>query len=444
MNAYLKIKDSVRNLFSQWKINKDSKLLVAVSGGGDSVLITRILLDLGYRIAIAHCNYQLRGEESDKEEEFVKDFATSHNIPAHYIRFDTKANLNNSADSVQILARKLRYDFFERLLYSEKYDYCITAHHLSDQTETLLFSFLKGFSPEIIKGIPSQRGKFIRPLIESSRNEIEGALAEINQSFCTDSSNLKSDYHRNKIRNQILPVIKEINPSIEQTLQRKINHYHLQIKLIEAVLARFTEEVAILKFEPFISIYGIALLPLLIQIFAQKHNIHGNLLTEVMALGNSEIGKFVVLPENKKIIRSREGLEIINILEGFEAITIPFFEGEKRIQIGYYKVIFIHPYKENLDFKSKNVFHIDSEKIFFPLTIRPKKTGDMMPPFGMKGRKKISDIITDEKFSPFEKENALIFEDKKAEIFALSGYRISRKVAITPKTTLVLKIIITM
>lgn len=422
-------------------IPESGKVLAAVSGGADSVLLALIMKDLGLLHGIAHCNYQLRGDESDSEERFVQQLADELSVPFYCRKLETRSHIEASGQSLQVVARNLRYDFFEMIMEKEGLDVCATAHHQNDQAETILMNFIKGYSPEITKGIPFKRGKFIRPLLKVSRIEIENALKDKNQSYCTDSSNLKDIYFRNKLRNNILPVLETLNPSLGLTLENKLAQYTLQTGLIKAALTPYLTEGNELNFNDFITDFGTEFLPLLIQAFLEKHQIYGLIIEQITALTEKETGKFVPVDSYRKIVRSRSGISLIEedgILNS--PVQIPFFQGERSFSFDNQTIIIENPCEDTPVFGKENVFYIDAEKIKFPLTIRKKQEGDTMIPFGMRGEKKLSDIMTDEKFTPFQKQNALVFTDCTQKIFAFSGFRISENVAIRKHTRIMMKI----
>lgn len=442
MNAFRHITSVVQKTLGEFQmIPENCRVLAAVSGGADSVLMALVMNELGVLHGIAHCNYQLRGEESDREAFFVKSFAESLSVPFYNIEFQTRSHTEASGDSLQVVARNLRYDFFERIMDAENFQVCATAHHQNDQAETILMSFVKGFSPEIIKGIPWKRERYIRPLLKTTRIEIENALKEKNQPYCIDSSNLKEDYYRNKLRNSVFPHLTELNPSVGQTLENKLTQYQLQTKLIRSVLSPYLNEGNELNFVRFLTGFGAEFLPLLIQNFLEKHHIYGQITTQITELADKETGKFVPLDGYRKIVRSRTGLSLIEENLSFEThVSVSGFSGEKIILIDNHRIIITNPCNETPVFGRKNVFYLDAEKIGYPMIIRRKKTGDTMTPFGMKGEKKLSDIITDEKFTPAQKQNLLVFADKNEKIIALSDFRISDSVAITQHTRTILKI----
>ena len=197
--------------------SKTDQLLVAVSGGIDSVVLLQSLHQLGYSLTIAHCNYQLRGEESDGDEAFVRKLAESLGVPIHVIHFQTAEIAKQSNESIQMVARRLRYDWFEQLMKQEGGNFVATAHHLNDSLETVLFNFTKGTGIAGLSGIPAKIGKVVRPLMGTTKAEILEFAEQEKLAWREDSSNDSTKYLRNRIRHKVLPVLKTINPNFEQT-----------------------------------------------------------------------------------------------------------------------------------------------------------------------------------------------------------------------------------
>jgi tRNA(Ile)-lysidine synthase len=203
---------------------KGKKLLLATSGGIDSMVLVHLLLKLNSKVGIAHCNFKLRGNESDADENFVKQFAKENQIPFHTISFQTEKYATENKLSIQLAARKLRYDWFNEVLAKKKYDYITTAHHLDDQVETFLINFTRGTGLDGLTGIPSQNGKIIRPLLPFSREEIETFAQEKDIKWREDSSNSSNKYLRNKLRHDIIPILKELNSSFLDSFQNTLSH----------------------------------------------------------------------------------------------------------------------------------------------------------------------------------------------------------------------------
>ncbi len=211
---------------------QDKKLIVATSGGMDSMVLVHLFQKFNLNFALAHCNFQLRGAESDGDENFVKDYAKHNNITFFVTKFDTKNYSEENKLSTQVAARNLRYNWFNELLVSEKFDFVATAHHLDDQVETFLINFSRGTGLDGLTGIPSQNGNIIRPMLPFSRKEIENYVSENKLQWREDSSNTSDKYLRNKIRHHVIPVFKEINESFLQSFQNTLDHLNQEQSLV--------------------------------------------------------------------------------------------------------------------------------------------------------------------------------------------------------------------
>lgn len=419
------------------------KLLVAVSGGADSMILAYTLQKIGYNIGIIHCNFQLRGAESDVEEEHVRAFSQKNNLPFFCKKFDTQAIVEATNDSIQVVARNLRYAFFEEIMANENYDFCALAHHADDQAETLFMSLLKGNSPHIWKEIPIKRGKYVRPLLHIRKAEILEMAAQIPLAFCTDSSNLKNDYSRNFTRNVIFPALSQLNVAFVSHLLAKNDLYTQQRDFIHLLLEKYISTENELFFTPFVQDYGETFLPLLIRFFCQKKEISGYLVQEICDLQHSISGKYVPI-SGGKMMRTRTGLAFISAEKTqFSPQNYALKQGTTSIFLGENELVFTFPLHEKVDFsatKNGNVFYIDTAKTTFPLQIRSYQAGDKMMPLGMRNYKKISDIMIDKKYTFSQKETAFVIVDATDEIIALSGFRVSEKAKLQENSQAILKV----
>lgn len=424
----------------QQLIAQNDKILVAVSGGADSLFLAYALKKLGYEIGIAHVNFQLRGEESNEDEKCVKEYAEKWNTSIFLQRFDTQAIVEGEKSSVQVIARKLRYDFFEEIMLKEGYSLCATAHHADDNSENLLMHLFSGNNAKVFSGIPVKREKFIRPLLCISKQEIVAEYEKLEIHFRTDSSNLKNTYKRNSLRNRIFPILQEMYPSVNEQLEHRNNWYELQYSFIEKSLNIFAgKNEHILDWTDFEQIYGKVFLPLLIVHFLEKRDFHGYDIWNVCKLIESETGKFV---ETKKgnVYKTRTGIEILHFSEDNKELIInkeDVSTSTKEYLFAERKIHFSFVQKSEVVFGKKNEFYLDAQKIVFPLIIRFGKKAEKMKPFGMKHYKKISDIFIDEKFSATQKKSAILIADA-TEIICLFDFRMAEKGRITENTSEIL------
>lgn len=376
-------------------LHPKDKVLVALSGGADSVALFRVLLSLNYSMECAHCNFHLRGDESDRDERFVRSLCEKHSIPLHVVHFDTETYAKEKHLSIEMAARELRYSWFE-IIRVEKEASCIAvAHHRDDSVETFLLNLIRGTGINGLKGIAARNGYVIRPLLSESRENILDYLQAIGQDYVTDSTNLQDEYTRNKIRLNIIPLLKELNPSIMESIQdtsQRLSEvasiYHRDREdTIRQSLIRISDEFYRIPIKDILE--DIAPASLLFEILwplgfnaTQIKDIH-------QCLSSSQSGKRFIDKE-WEVIRDRDELLIhqIQIRETTPSLIVTEMERTPS---------FVIP-------RNSHVACLDADKIYLPLTLRKWQTGDKFVPFGMKGKKKISDYMTDKKFSLIQKE----------------------------------------
>ena len=323
------------------------------------------------------------------------------------------------------------------------------AHQADDQSEQVLLSLLTGNATSIIQQIPIQRENFIRPLLAISRDEIMDFLHREELAYAIDSSNLKNDYLRNRIRNRVRPELKEINPKADQQLRKKQQWYAQQKAFLDKSLTHWLkscllteeEEVSqILDWRPFIDTWGKEHLPLLLAQVLSHWDIHGHALWQGIELKDAQVGKRLIFGD-KELIRVRNGLEwskkdlkekeqIVLQEADFLASKCVIDWGTEQIRISYLDV-------GKPDLANKKHFYLAAEYIQFPLTVRSWQQGDSMQPFGMKGHKKLSDIFVDEKYTNVQKSQAFVLEDQD-KILLLSGFRIADSVKVSSETNRIL------
>jgi tRNA(Ile)-lysidine synthase len=381
---------------------KDKKLLLAVSGGIDSMVLMHLFQQLNYDIAIAHCNFQLRGKESDADENFVKSEAAKFSILNYIIRFDTKNYSKENKLSIQLAARKLRYDWFQEII-SLGFDYVLTAHHLDDNVETFLINFIRGTGLEGLTGIPAQNGNIIRPLLPFSRLEIEN-YAKANQiQWREDSSNSSDKYFRNKLRHDIVPILKELNTGFLDSFQNTLHHLQQAESLVEDASKLVYEKVVEEK-ENRLEIHLKSLLEFQnykAYLYQWLKEYRFSAWNDIYDLIEAQSGKqvfsetHILLKDREKLIlserKSSNNSEVF-IIESIESkVNIP-------LKLRFCKAV-------NIFETDSNCIFVDENKLKFPLTIRKWQEGDYFYPSGMNGKKKLSKYFKDEKYSLLDKEN---------------------------------------
>jgi tRNA(Ile)-lysidine synthase len=417
-------------------LSKTDSLLLAVSGGIDSMVMSHLFLRAGFKIGIAHCNFCLRFEESEKDEEFVKDYAGQHNIPFHSKRFNTQAFAKENRLSVQMAARELRYDWFEMIRKENNFDFIAVAHNLNDNIETFLINLTRGTGISGLTGMKPSHNLIIRPLLFATRQTIVEYARENNIIFREDLSNAETKYTRNKIRHHVLPVLKEINPSIEATL----NETAERLSEIDEVLSMYIEDTGkkISEQHGGNTIFSIDLLKsclhnrtILYELF-KPYGISGLVLTDLLNIIYGRTGGQLVT-RTHRILKNRKNLIISPVetdKEIYHEITnvaglrkVPGICSARNVNItGSFNISY-----------DAHIACLDSQKISFPLIIRKWRAGDFFFPLGMKRKKKLSDYFVDKKYSIPEKEKALILESA-GEIVWIIGERIDDRFRITETT----------
>lgn len=416
-------------------IRKDAKHLVALSGGADSVFLTVALHRLGYDVEAAHCNFHLRGEESDRDEEFCKTLCKRLGIELHLVHFDTKEYANLHKISIEMAARQLRYSYFEQLRQDiGAADICV-AHHKEDSVETVLLNLIRGTGLQGLTGIASKNGKIVRPLLQISRQEIELCLQYWQQDFITDSTNLQPIVTRNKIRLQILPLLREINPSvcddISKTANRLLEAGRIVEKSLEESRSRVYKDNVIdvekLKAEPSPEY--------LLYHILSDYNFSPSMIEDIYSvLFSAETGRMWCSSSHELLFDRGNLLIQPKEEENQKEYRIPeaglyVIDDDLRLSVASTSVDddFVIP---------KDAFRValDASKVRFPLTARYVRQGDRFVPFGMKGSKLVSDYLTDRKKNLFEKRRQRVVTDAGGNIVWLIGERIADNCRVTGKT----------
>ena len=383
---------------------KDKKLLIAISGGVDSVVLTHLSHTLSFNISLAHCNFNLRGAESDRDEKFVKKLAADLNVKVFTERFETQKYANDNQLSTQVAARNLRYNWFQKLIKKYDFDVLLTAHHADDNLETFIINLARGTGLEGLTGIPEINQNTVRPLLIFSRDEIEQYAAENNIEWREDKSNASSKYVRNKIRHQIVPILKEINPKLLDSFQKTSQHLQESKQIIDDSISAFKKKA--------VEVSENENLKIDISIIKETKNPKAYLYqllkefgftewSDVTNLLTAQSGK-EVFSKTHRLLKDRNCLLLSEIKKEVThveyLITENAFEIKIPIHLKFEKTT-------NATSKNKNVIIIDQNKTTFPLTLRKWKHGDYFYPTGMQGKKKLSKYFKDEKFSLLEKEN---------------------------------------
>ena len=373
------------------------KVLVALSGGADSVALLRVLHALGYQCECAHCNFHLRGEESNRDEAFVQQLCQKFDIPLHVTHFDTTDYAHTKRISIEMAARELRYQWFETLRQSIGAKVIAVAHHRDDSVETFLLNLIRGTGINGLKGIAPKNGYVVRPLLQESRENILDYLQHLNQDYVTDSTNLQDEYMRNKIRLNLLPLMQELNPSISESIAATAD------RLADAALIYNKErEMAIqrvMKGERVISISALLDETAPSSLLFELLHPYGFNSSQIKDIYQSLFGQSGRRFHSSQweVLRDRDSL-ILHSFSGEETDHVPPTLTYETIDI---TPDFIIP-------RDKHIACLDADKVTLPLTVRKWQAGDKFTPLGMKGKKNVSDYLTDRKFTLFQKEHQYV------------------------------------
>lgn len=424
------------NLFS---IAND-EVLVGVSGGADSMVLLDTLRQLGCKVAIAHCNFKLRGLESDGDQTFVEEYAQKYHIPIHICSFETATVAKEQKISIEMAARNLRYDWFEILCQLHGYTCIAIAHNQNDSIETFFINLLRSAGLRGLQGIPIRNGKVVRPLLYVTRKEIEAFANMQKICFRTDSSNLTNDYVRNKIRNIILPELQQIAPNCTRSITTSMNYlqssfalYQEHISLLRDKCCKQTDKG--LEIDEQELVCQTESQTVLFEIL-HTYGFNTDTISQIYDVLNQQSGK-TFESATHKAIHDRNTLYIVEKEESIvEPVMISVPYGSYNLA-GKTITLSIEEKDSCSLCKEKTVAMLDYESISFPITLRIWKQGDVFVPFGMKGKKKISDFLINEKVPLIQKQSVVVLESN-GQIAWVVGMRISQDFAITERTKKIL------
>jgi len=415
-----------KHITKEFPFLKDTKLLIAISGGLDSVVLFHLLHKLNYDVSLAHCNFKLRGKESDLDEEFIKNLNQISANQIFTIIFDTEKYAKEHKLSTQIAARELRYNWFQKLITEHKFEYVLTAHHADDNLETFLIHLTRGSGLDGFTGIPKVNGNIVRPLLAFSRKEILNYAKDNDIEWREDASNASNKYIRNKIRHQVLPVLKEINPSILDSFATTLENLQESKQIIEDRIENIASEV-LEKEANFIKIDIEKIKELsnskayLYQLLKSYHFTEWN---DVYDLLNAQSGK-QVFSKTHRLLKDRDVL-ILSKIDLSNSIEMAFQIEEEITEITNP----IHlTFKEVIEKSTENkqTIYVDKDLLKYPLMLRKWEKGDYIYPLGMQGKKKLSKYFKDEKFSLIDKENTWLLCNAENQIMWIINHRQDRR-----------------
>jgi len=388
-------------------------------------------------IALAHCNFNLRGEESDTDEDFIIALANNLDIEVFVQNFDTETYASKNKLSIQMAARELRYDWFYELSEQLQYDYILTAHHADDNLETFLINLSRGTGLDGLLGMPEQNNKIVRPLLPFSRNDIEAYAAKHDIEWREDASNASDKYLRNAIRYQITPKLKELNTNLLQNFQKTIKHLQESQDIIKDRVEAIKDLIVSEK-NGSLSFNIIELQKLknpkayLFQLLKAYGFTEWNDVTNLL---EAQTGK-QLMSANFRLIKNRDEL-LLHEITSCSASEINILEDSKKVQLPNGQLTF--DTVNDLTIKGLHVAYIDKDLLKFPLTVRPWEEADYFYPIGMDGKKKLSKYFKDEKLSLLDKENTLLLCSKQ-DIVWIVNKRCDNRYKVTDKTKHILRI----
>ncbi|MCC6371309.1 MAG: tRNA lysidine(34) synthetase TilS [Bacteroidia bacterium] len=401
--------------------SKKDNLLLALSGGADSVVLAHLLVSCGFKVQLAHCNFNLRGSESHEDERFCSTLAKQLQVPIHITHFDTKALAKTKKISLQMAARELRYNWFNQLLAQHGLKYLLTAHHANDVTETQLINLLRGTGIKGLKGISEKRNNILRPLLPFTKQQIEDFAKTTGYKFRVDQSNFDDKYERNFLRLNVIPLLKKINPQLENTFCANAQRFAQEEALLEEIIEQ--------KKEKFVSInqnnchIKLSLLKketsshTLLYHFLLPYGFNETQVTNMLQPSASESGQLFNSPSHRATInRSTLIVNPITPLAQAEMVLNSLQELKKLPQFSVSEL-------KTFAIPAKNELILLPQHLVFPLRLRKKQSGEKFKPFGLKHFKLLSDFFREEKMSAFEKENCLLLVNGNNDIIWVPGHR---------------------
>lgn len=424
-------------------LSHDDLYVVALSGGADSVALLLILQQLGYRIEAAHCNFHLRGDESDRDENFARALCERLDIPFHVIHFDTKEYASLHQVSIEMAARDLRYGYFRQLCQDIGAAAVCVAHHRDDAVETLLMNLMRGSGIHGLTGIRPKNVHIVRPLLCVSREEIEQYLHSIGQDYVTDSTNLVDDVVRNKIRLRILPLLKEINPKVSENIAKTAQYLCEAEKVLDESLAARKTEIIQCGHDGFpqtVSIPSLIRQPspeLFLHEWLAPYGFNATQTSQAFARLHGESGREFHSSTHTLVI-DREKLILVPLQAPMKTMKIPETGRYRYDEKTCFDVIVTNEVGIS---KASDTVTLDADTVRFPLTVRPVETGDRFCPYGMEGHRLVSDFLTDSKLSLIDKRRQLVVTDGDGQIIWLVGLRSDHRHRVTEQTATILRIV---
>ena len=408
------------------------KYLVAISGGADSVCLLLKMIDEGRSVEAVHCNFHLRGDESDRDETFVVSLCQRLGVPLHRVHFDTKEYAALHKVSIELAARELRYRYFEQLRQDIGAEAIMVAHHRDDNVETVLMNMVRGTGIRGMAGIRPVNGHILRPLLDMSRADIEAYLARKGETYVTDSTNLEDDATRNKFRHHVIPLLQSLNPKASENIHSTSRHIAEAEKILSWAISRARHDVflspSLIDIDKLLSFVSPSYL---LNEICRDYGFTPSQCDDMLAAASaSHVGATFLSSTHIAAIATVGGSLCIQFA--------PKSAQPKEYRLpepGIYRLadglsLTLEKTDISDDFrisKSPEVATLDINKVKFPLTLRPIRQGDRFTPFGMKGTKLVSDYLTDIKCSVIDRQRQMVVEDATGMIIWLVGRRTNDK-----------------
>ncbi len=415
---------------------RNSKMLAAVSGGMDSVVMARLLKSAGFNFSIAHCNFQLRGDESANDQDFCSQLAQQLGVPFHTTSFDTLKYVADNKVSTQMAARELRYQWFEQIRQQSDYSVIALAHHQNDAIETILLNLTRGTGIAGMHGILPKSGQLVRPMLFLNRDEIQHIIDDNRLAYVEDSSNASVKYARNKIRLEVIPKLKELNPALEHTFKNNLEHFKGLELILQQRVSEIKKELFIAKGEEIhISLAEIKKLEpkrLLLFNLLQEYGFNETVIDDLVSALDKHSGRvfettgFSLLLDRDQLILTKKG--------SLPYQPVKIGKNDHQVSYGGYKLNILNDDSALIVKNNPMGLSTDADLLVYPLTLRPWKQGDYFYPLGMKARKKLSDFFISLKIPLHEKNNIPLLVNGNGEMIWIGGYRPDERYKVTDNT----------
>ncbi|WP_121808641.1 tRNA lysidine(34) synthetase TilS [Mucilaginibacter kameinonensis] len=413
-----------------------TKILAAVSGGIDSVLMVHLLKAAGYDFGIAHCNFQLRGDEALRDQAFSRSLAATLNIPFHTVNFDTEQYAADNKISIQMAARDMRYQWFDTISQQSGYEAIALAHHQNDTVETILLNLTRGTGIAGLHGILPKNGKLVRPLLFLSRAEIQTIVTAEGLTFVEDSSNASAKYARNKIRLEVVPKLKELNPSLEKTFENNLLHFRDLELLLELKLEELRQTLLQIHDDGiYLSIIEVKKLNpkrLLLFKLLNEYGFNEATIDDLIDSLDKHSGR--VFESGTHTLLIDRNIIILKPRTAVLPVEIIINDTDHEAHFGVYRVNLLHDDSALIVKDNPMAVSIDADKLVYPLRVRTWNEGDYFFPLGMKGKKKLSDFFINQKVPLHQKEEIPILVNGNGEIMWIGGYRPDERYKVSDNT----------